>query len=317
MEVTGPKAGIQQVLAGEARIEVQAKVVIEAEGTPVTVVITGISGCVGGAVVGRGGTCTIRSAGTILAAAKRHRTDNEGGLTLQFGGGGELGSFQLADLLLDAVDAAADHGQLLLEFLSQTLEFIGGLGDAIEAGIKQGGRLKTGERLGALEGAIGIAGHAAVLLDQIVQGLVGPVGGLHITELGDVSDLIAGDRGIAIEIGLGGQHRHGSHKAERSGADQQLLEGFHRILTPKKRTSMFGSLIRITKDADLPLPPSHRPWCRRTHPHELNNKEPGCNAAGIREEGCEWSETDRKVCHLQSESRGDGSGANLKARIRT
>jgi hypothetical protein len=47
---------------------------------------------------------------------------------------------------------------------------------------------------------------------------------------------------------------------------------------------MVGSVIRITKDADLLPPPSHRPWYRRTHRHGLHNKKPGYNAAGKREE---------------------------------
>jgi hypothetical protein len=49
---------------------------------------------------------------------------------------------------------------------------------------------------------------------------------------------------------------------------------------------MLGSVIRITKDADLLLPPSHRPWYRRTHPHGLSiTKNPAALQPGTERKG--------------------------------
>ena len=99
---------------------------------------------------------------------------------------------EFAHLALEAVDAGGQHGEFLVELVKQFLQFVGLFGDAIEAGVQDGSRFKAGHRLGAFELAIGIAGHAAVLLHQVAQGLIGPVGGLHIGKLVDAGHLVAG-----------------------------------------------------------------------------------------------------------------------------
>ena len=52
--------------------------------------------------------------------------------------------------------------------------------------------LQTAWAFTALKLAVGIAGHTAVLLHQVAQCLIGPVGGQHIRELGDAGDLVFG-----------------------------------------------------------------------------------------------------------------------------
>jgi hypothetical protein len=106
------------------------------------------------------------------------------------GGGGELGGLQLPHLGFEAVNATAQDGEFFLELLHQTLELVGDLGDAIETGVEQGGRFVAGHGLATPEGAVGIAGHAAVALDQVAEGLIGPVGGLDVRELVDAGDLL-------------------------------------------------------------------------------------------------------------------------------
>ena len=112
------------------------------------------------------------------------------GVTPQAGSGGELRCLQLTHLGLQPIDAAAQEGEFTLELFHQPLELIGNLTDAIQTGVQQGGGLVATDRLTAPEGAIRIAGDAAVTLDQIGQRLIGPVAGLHIGELLDAGDLI-------------------------------------------------------------------------------------------------------------------------------
>ena len=101
-------------------------------------------------------------------------------------------SLQLAHLLLQAIDAAGEGSELSLELVHQTLQFVGHFSDAIETGVEQGSRFIAGHGLAALVGAVGVAGHAAVLLNQVAQSLVSPVGGLNVGKLGDAGDLVLG-----------------------------------------------------------------------------------------------------------------------------
>ena len=216
-EVAGAQAGIEQILAGEAGVQIQAQVIIECQRTPVAIVVGCVTGRVCSTGIGRRGTSAIGGAGRILAATEVGSTEHEDSVTLKLGGGGELHRLELADLLLETGDLAIDGIELVLELLGQALQFIGGLGDALQAGVEQGCRFEAGERLGALEGAVGIAGHTAVLLDQVVESLIGPVGGLHITELGNAGDLVARNRGIAVQIGFGSEagRRHRQRGRQR------------------------------------------------------------------------------------------------------
>jgi hypothetical protein len=141
--------------------------------------------------------------------------------------------FQTAHLVLKASYSAGEGCELSLELIHQTLQFVGHFGDAIETGVEQGSRLVAGHGLPTLVGAVGIAGHTAVLLNQVAQRLVSPVGGLNIRKLGDAGDLVLGfpsteainvlllhvvvDGGSAIQrrdfIGNGGDRRQYSRSS--------------------------------------------------------------------------------------------------------
>ena len=128
-----------------------------------------------------GSVRTLTSRGEVvgLTATEGVGTDHEDGVTLQFGGGGELGGLQLAHALVETVNAALEHAEFLLEVVDQALQFVGHFGDAIETGVQQCSGLKAGHRLATFEGAVGITSYAAVALDQVAQRLIGPVGGLN------------------------------------------------------------------------------------------------------------------------------------------
>ena len=243
-EVASTQTGIEQILASEARVEVQADVIVERRGAPVLGVGFGVLSRVSGrrgyviAIFVNLVTRTVGCAVEVLATAEGGGAQHEDRITLELGGGGELGSFKLTHLGLKAINPTAQQGELLLELLHQLLELVGHLSDAIETGIEQGGRFVAGHGLATLEGAIGIASDAAILLHQVGQGLVGPVGGLYIRKLADAGDL-GGTRGgrVAIdiaEIQLGRGGSHGGNQAKRHGSQQQLLEQIHLILTPKR-----------------------------------------------------------------------------------
>ena len=100
------------------------------------------------------------------------------------------------------------HGQFLLKRGHQALELVGHLGEPVEAGVQQGRRCIAGHGLAALDGAVRVAGDAAVTINQIRQGLEGPVGGRDVGELVDAGDLLLGGR-----------------------SSQQLLEEFHCFIT--------------------------------------------------------------------------------------
>ena len=243
-EVAGAQTGIKQVFTSEARVEVQADVIVERRGAPVLGVGFAVLGRVSGgrgyviAVFVNPVTRTVGCAVGVLATTESGGTQNENRISLKLGGGGELGSFKLTHLGLKAIHPTAQQGELLLELLHQLLELVGHFGDAIETGIEQGCRFVAGHGLATLEGAIGIASDAAVLLHQVGQGLIGPVGGLYIRKLADAGDLGGTRRGrVAIditEIQLGRGGSHGGNQAKRHGSQQQLLEQIHLILTPKR-----------------------------------------------------------------------------------
>ena len=117
-------------------------------------------------------------------------THHKGGQADELGRGGELGGFQHSNLGFQAIHAALQHGEFLLELLHQPLELVGHFGDPVEASVQQGGRFPAGHRTAAAVGAVGVASHTAVALDQVAQCLISPVGGLHIGELGDRGDLV-------------------------------------------------------------------------------------------------------------------------------
>ena len=120
----------------------------------------------------------------------RGARDHKAHFTTQLGGGGELLGLQLAHLRLEAVHPGGEHGELGVKFVEQLLQLVGHLGDAVEASVQQGGRFVAGHGVAALKLAVGVAGHTAVLLHQVAQCLIGPVGGQHIRELVDAGHLV-------------------------------------------------------------------------------------------------------------------------------
>ena len=97
-------------------------------------------------------------------------------MTLELGGGGELGCFKFANACFEAVNASTEDGELGLEFCDQTTQFVGHFSDAVETCVQQCCSLVTGHRPVAAEGAVGVTSDAAVLLNQVAERLIGPVG---------------------------------------------------------------------------------------------------------------------------------------------
>merc|ERR1711991_596840 len=126
---------------------------------------------------------------------------------------------------LEAVNATLEDGQLGFELSHQATQLVGHFGDAVEAGVQQGSRFVAGHGTVVTEGAVGVAGNAAIGLNQTSQSLIGPVGGVDVGELGDAGDLISGSRVIrnAVDVQLGGIGA-GGQKAKGGGSHQQLLE---------------------------------------------------------------------------------------------
>ena len=243
-KVTRTQTGVQQILAGEAGVQVQAQIVVEGRGTE------------------RGGVA-LRAIHTVVVLAAIHGSaEGPVGVTLELGGGGELGCFQLANLLLEAVDTALDHSELLGEVLLQALDFVGDLGDAIQAGVQQGSRFIAGHGLLAFVGAVGIAGHTAVLFHQVAECLVGPIGGLDVGQLGDGSHLvlIRPDAEV-VQVALLDVAVHASgckirslsanrsHQAQGSRRQKKLLEQFHGPHTKSRKPLSRGRLNVTTNSA--------------------------------------------------------------------
>ena len=121
-----------------------------------------------------------------------------------------------------------------MEFGEELFQLIGGFGDPIEAGVEQGSGFKAGDGLAAGKGAVGIAGHAAIALDQVGERLVGPIRGLHIGELADAGDLLVGSVAGAcvavdpceVHIRLGRLSCQRREQAQGGRGHQQLLEEF-------------------------------------------------------------------------------------------
>ena len=173
IEVASPQHRAQQILAAEAGVEVELQVVVERD--------------------------------LLTRGVVAHPTHHKGGQAGELGGGGELTGFQFPSLGLEAIDAALEDGEFLLELRHQALELVGYFSDAIKAGVEQGGGLKAGHDLPTSEGAVGVAGHAAVTLDQVAEGLVRPVAGAQIGELADAGDLLLAARVMvdALKVELG------------------------------------------------------------------------------------------------------------------
>ena len=164
--------------------------------------------------------------------AIRHSADHHRGDSGELGGGGELVRFQHANAGIQAIHAALQDGQFFLEFGEELFQLIGGFGDPIEAGVEQGSGFKAGDGLAAGKGAVGIAGHAAIALDQVGERLVGPIRGLHISELADAGDLLVGSFAGAcvavdpseVDIKLGRLSRQRREQAQGDRGRQQLLK---------------------------------------------------------------------------------------------
>ena len=180
-EVTTSQASAEQIFASEACVKAKAGVVVEC-----------------GAVK----CCAIFEISPSRVPIEiRSAANNHAHFTTQPGGAGELLGLQLAHLRLETIHPGGEHGELGVKLVEQLLQLVGDFADPIEAGIEQGGRFVAGHGVAALEFAVGIAGHAAVLLHQVAQRLVGPVGGQHIGKLVDAGDLVFGFPGTeAINV---------------------------------------------------------------------------------------------------------------------
>ena len=234
-EVAGAQFGAQQILAREAGVERQLQVVVERGGV--------------GQRYGCPWTtrefirCPIECVGSRVDRRSREGigSHHEGGQATELGGGGELGGLQLTHLGFEAIDTTAQPSQFYLELLDQLLEFIGHLSDAVEAGIQQGGSLIAGQRLAAFEAAIGVAGDAAVALDQVGQGLKSPVARPDIGELGDAGDLLlAGVSVHTCHVEVGGV---GSQRSRQTENDEGGTQRKHGTESPGHRRA--GGLLAI------------------------------------------------------------------------
>lgn len=154
--------------------------------------------------------------------------EEPGRTAFQPGGGGELSGFHFANTSFQAIHTAADQSQLGFEILDQATQFVGHLGDAVEASVQQCGSLVAVHGPVATEGAVGVTGDAAVTLHQVGQCLVSPVSRVDIGELGDAGDLLYGCRvvGHTVDVQVGGVDA-GGQEAQGGRRDQQLLEEFH------------------------------------------------------------------------------------------
>ncbi len=211
--------------------------------------------------------CADQGALALLAtgAAVFGATEPEVSHTRQLGGGGELGRSQLSRLSLKAIHLGFQHGEFLLELLHQALDLGSHLSDAIETSVQQGSRFVAGHRDVALEGAIGIAGDAAVLLDQVGKRLVSPIGGLNVRELADAGHLthlsLQGPHavdvlllGVAVDcahIEALGLDRHGRCQTEKRRGKQQLAECVHGSHTQKKGATRRPDNSSLTKQMSL------------------------------------------------------------------
>ena len=187
----------------------------------------------------------------MLGAGVSGATNPEVLSNFQLGGGGELGCSQLSRLRLKAVNLGLQHREFLLELFNQALDLFGHLSDAIETSVQQGSRFIAGHRDVALEGAIGIAGHAAVLLNQVGQSLIGPVGGLYVRELADAGHLthlsLKGPHAVDVlllGVAINCAHiealsldRHRRSQTEERRGKQQLAECVHGSHTQKRRNA--------------------------------------------------------------------------------
>ena len=93
----------------------------------------------------------------------------------------------MANLGFQAVNATLEDGPLG-SLSHQAAQLVGHFGDAVEASIQQGSRFVAGHGTVATESAVGVAGNAAVGLNQTSQSLISPVGGVDVGELNDTGD---------------------------------------------------------------------------------------------------------------------------------
>ena len=151
-------------------------------------------------------------------------------------GGKAMTRFEAAALLnacLDRVTDLTDELKKLMAEFEKELAILKGRVDGLEAkvGELEANQFSTTTKLkglATLVGAVGVTSDAAVALDQVGECLVSPVGGLHISELADASDLlISGVLADTVDVEVGSVSSHRSQQAQGSRRNQQLLKEFH------------------------------------------------------------------------------------------
>ena len=136
------------------------------------------------------------------------RSNEKSGEATELGGVGELGGFQFSQAGLHPIHAALDDRQFTAKRMDQRVYFLGPRRDSIKAELEQGRRLVPADGLLTSETTTGVTSRASVLLHQVLQRLVGPIRGHHISEGTDAARLSPGQ----------GRNRHGQHSSSCSGS---------------------------------------------------------------------------------------------------
>ena len=129
VKITRAQAGIKLIFAAKTCNKVQSIIIVKCCRSILAVVILS---CIA-AIQIRGRTA--KDPYPVAIATGFNSPKHESGLTLQLGGGGELGSLDFTDTGLKAINPAPEHSQFGLKLFHQSLELVGHLGDAIKTGI--------------------------------------------------------------------------------------------------------------------------------------------------------------------------------------
>ena len=132
VKITRTQAGVKLIFTTETCDKIQPVIIVKCCGSILTIIITS---CFAAIEITRGPSCTAKDPYTGAVAIGLNGPKHESGLTLQLGGGGELGSLDFTDAGLKTINPAPEHSQLGLKLFHQSLELVGHLGDAIKTGI--------------------------------------------------------------------------------------------------------------------------------------------------------------------------------------
>jgi len=132
VEITRTQAGIKLIFAAETCNKIQSIIIVKCCCTILAIVILGSIAAI---EITRGPCRTSKDPYPVAIATGFNSPKHKSGLTLQLGGGGELGSLDFTDTGLKAINPAPEHSQFGLKLFHQSLELVGHLGDAIKTGI--------------------------------------------------------------------------------------------------------------------------------------------------------------------------------------